>query len=139
MPRRRVSTNVLKARGSHLRHPERMRSRSTEPPYSGPLGDPPQTLHPAYRSLWFELAVLVPEGVAEHSDRWTFEVLVCLMAKFRRREAKSGEVSQLLNLLAKFGMTPSDRSRVQVPGSGSSNPQPPKDKWADFGLPARPQ
>ena len=140
MPRRRVSTKVLKARGSHLRHPERVRSRASEPKYSGPLGAPPKSLRPDFRELWFELAALVPEGVAEHSDRWTFEVLVCLMAKFRRRQAKSGEVSQLLNLLAKFGMTPSDRSRVQVPGgSGSANPQPAKDKWADFGLPARPQ
>ena len=80
------------------------------------------------RILWAELANLVPIGVGEHSDRWTFEVLVCLMAKFRSGIALGGEVSQLLSLLAKFGMTPSDRSRV----SAALPAEPKNDPWGKF-------
>jgi hypothetical protein len=83
----------------------------------------------AHRKLWYELAKIVPQGVAEHSDRWTFEVLVCLMAKFRSGAALGGEVSQLLSLLAKFGMTPSDRSRV----SATPQDEPKHDPWSKFG------
>jgi len=128
MPQRRTSSRVLKARGSHLRHPERARARAKEPKYTGPLGAPPKEMRAGHRRLWSELADLVPAGVAEHSDRWTFEVLVCLMAKFRSGMALGGEVSQLLSLLAKFGMTPSDRSRVSV-----APPRAPKsDPWSKF-------
>lgn len=133
MPQRRTSTRVLKARGSHVRHPERARARAREPKFTGPLGAPPEKMRPLHRELWFELATIVPPGVAEHSDRWTFEVLVCLMAKFREHRALGGEVSQLLSLLAKFGMTPSDRSRVNAaPQVPSKN-----DPWGKFGLPAK--
>jgi hypothetical protein len=128
MPQRRTASRVLKARGSHLRHPERIRKRVHEPKFTGPLGDPPEKMRPAHRELWAELASLVPPGVAEHSDRWTFEVLVCLMAKFRERTALGGEVSQLLSLLAKFGMTPSDRSRV----SAAPAPAAKSDPWSKF-------
>jgi len=86
------------------------------------------------RILWAELSKLVPAGVVEHSDRWTFEVLVCLMEKFRRGNALGGEVSQLLSLLAKFGMTPSDRSRVSV----ATPAQPKNDPWGKF-APAKTQ
>jgi hypothetical protein len=135
MPRRRISTKVLKARGSHLRHPERARARAREPKYTGPLGAPPEKLNAKHKALWAELSAIVPEGVPEKSDRWMFEVLVCLMAKFRAGSARGGEVNQLLNLLAKLGMTPADRSRV------APNAPPPakQDKWADFNLPAQTQ
>lgn len=89
----------------------------------------------AHKKLWFELAAIVPAGVAEKSDRWTFEVLVCLMAKFRQHVAMGGEISQLLSLLAKFGMTPSDRGRV----SPSAPPPKQNDPWAKFGVPAKTQ
>jgi hypothetical protein len=87
-----------------------------------------------HRILWAELANIVPIGVAENSDRWTFEVLVCLMAKFRSGVALGGEVSQLLSLLAKFGMTPSDRSRV----SAAPKRPPKSDPWGKF-APAKTQ
>ena len=90
------------------------------------------------RAIWIELAQLVPPRVVERSDRWTFEVLVCLMAKFRKGRAKGGEATQIINLLAKFGMTPSDRSRVSQ-GEDPENPtKKPADPWADF-APQRPQ
>jgi hypothetical protein len=89
----------------------------------------------ARKALWAELSAIVPEGVPEKSDRWMFEVLVCLMEDFRKGIARGGDVSQLLNLLAKLGMTPSDRSRV----TPNAPPSPQKDKWAEFAQPAKTQ
>lgn len=135
MPQRRVSSKVLKTRGSHKRHPERARARAREPKYTGPLGPPPEKMRDVHKALWAELSAIVPEGVPEKSDRWMFEVLVCLMADFRKGIARAGEVNQLLNLLAKLGMTPADRSRV-APNAPLS---PLKDKWAEFNLPQQTQ
>jgi hypothetical protein len=135
MPQRRVSTKVLKERGAYLRNPKRAVARAREPKYTGPLGDPPEKMSAAHKALWAELSAIVPEGVAEKSDRWMFEVLVCLMADFRKGVARGGEVSQLLNLLAKLGMTPADRSRV----AANTPPSPQKDKWAEFNLPEQTQ
>jgi hypothetical protein len=135
MPQRRVSTKVLKERGAYLRNPKRAAARAREPKYTGPLGDPPEKMSAAHKALWAELSAIVPSGVAEKSDRWMFEVLVCLMADFRKGVARGGEVSQLLNLLAKLGMTPADRSRVAVNAPSSRQ----KDKWAEFNLPDQTQ
>lgn len=135
MPQRRVATKVLKARGAYKRNPKRARARAREPKYTGPLGDPPEKMSAAHKALWTELSAIVPAGVPEKSDRWMFEVLVCLMADFRKGIARGGEVSQLLNLLAKLGMTPADRSRVAPNGP----PSPQKDKWAEFNLPQQTQ
>jgi hypothetical protein len=103
--------------------------------YSGPLGSPPAHLSAPRKKIWNELSSIVPVGTVEASDRWAFELLVCLMSKFRRGKAKAGEVTQILSQLARFGMTPGDRDRVK----SSSPPAPPKsDPWAKF-LPSLPQ
>ncbi len=65
-----------------------------------------------------------PAGVLTNCDRWAFEVLVCLMAKFRKGQAKVGELSQILNLLARMGLTPADRNRVAVTPSQSNKESP---------------
>jgi hypothetical protein len=102
---------------------------------SGPLGPPPKHLKPAQQSVWNELSLIVPEGAVQSSDRWAFELLVCLMSKFRRGMAKAGEVNQISSQLARFGMTPADRDRV------SRSPLSPgkADPWKEFGLPAQAQ
>jgi hypothetical protein len=128
MPKPRSATKALKARGSFLKHPERQRARSREPKPSGPLGPPPDELKASQKKVWRELAAIIPEGVADASDRWSFEVLVCLMGKFRRGISLGGEVSQMLSLLAKFGMTPVDRSRVAARPEPAGKIQNPWDK-----------
>jgi hypothetical protein len=106
--------------------------------FSGPLGRAPRHLHPARKKVWIELAHIVPIGTVELCDRWAFELLVCLMCKFRRGRAKTGEVTQIANLLARLGMTPADRSRVKPTQPLSSKPKP-ADPWAEFAPPSKPQ
>jgi hypothetical protein len=117
---------------------KKSRTRGAQQPaslqYSGPLGPAPAHLKPVQKKVWNELSSIVPIGTVEASDRWAFELLVCLMAKFRRGAAKAGEVSQISSHLARFGMTPADRERVNP-----SRPLLPKsDPWQKF-APARSQ
>jgi len=114
MPQNRVSTKVLKTRGSFVKHPERARERAAEPKPTGDLGPPPKGLNQRARRLWKELEHIIPPGVAASSDGWAFKMLVCLMAKFDGGRATSGESKQIESLLSKMGMTPSDRSRVST-------------------------
>jgi len=105
---------------------------------SGPLGLAPRHLTKEEKKVWYELSAIVPIGVAEASDRWAFELLVCLMRKFRSGYVKAGEVTQISNLLARFGMTPADRGRANPRPQDPAIPKK-ADPWADFAPPARPQ
>jgi hypothetical protein len=105
--------------------------------FSGPLGYAPRHLKPPQKKVWYELAGIVPPNLVEACDRWAFELLVCLMCKFRSGAAKAGEVTQIANLLARLGMTPSDRDRVN-PRNPRIPPTPkPADPYAEFTPPAK--
>jgi hypothetical protein len=98
---------------------------------SGPLGQPPAHLKPKQVELWNELSLIVPPGAVAASDRWSFELLVSLMDKFRSGKAKTADVNQLSSFLARFGLSPADRRRVS-PSSGAAAGN---DPWAKFDLP----
>jgi len=106
----------LEAAGSFIRHPERRAARALEPQPQGSLGDAPAHLNEDEQAVWAEIASLFASGVVTNQDRLAFELLACLISQFRhnREGMKSGELSLLSSLLGRFGLTPSDRSRVCV-------------------------
>lgn len=124
MARPRKPTSVLELTGQFKKHPERKRARKDEPTSNGPLGDPPKSFSSAEKSCWVEILELAHQGVLTKADRWAVEVACRIMAKIRAKDggiggrygASNGEVTQLSNLLGRFGMTPADRSKVGVPG-----------------------
>ena len=59
MARPRIDTASLHARGSFLRHPERLRARANEPIPSGELGEPPRILDRKEKAAWKYLASLL--------------------------------------------------------------------------------
>ena len=66
------------------------------------------------KKLWREFAKMVPYGVAKFCDRWAVEKLVRLFAKERKGITRVAEGTQLLALFAKFGLNPSDRTKVHA-------------------------
>ena len=76
MPKPRVPTAILEARGSFEKHPERKRARAGEPEVTGELGNAPPSLDGEEASIWTELTLLLTPGVAGRSDRSAFEELV---------------------------------------------------------------
>src|SRR5215469_3575125 len=129
MPQRRVSTQVLKQRGSFRVNPGRYKDRLAEPKPSGVLGGPPKHLTREQRKIWRELLEIIPTGVACRYDRAAVELLVALMEKLRARQASCTDLLRLESLLSRFGMTPSDRSRVRVTSTASSEGSDPLDEF----------
>jgi hypothetical protein len=117
--RPRRPTAVLRARGSFERHPERLRARSGEPKCIGSLGTPPTRLDSQEQELWMEIRELIPPGVAGQSDRFAFEELIVLYAKVRNGSAMLAEKKLLLQYLGKFGLTPSDRPKINISQTAS--------------------
>jgi phage terminase small subunit len=107
-----VPTEILDARGSFLKHPERR--RPNEPQETRLLGNAPRCLTAEQKKLWGEISHNLPPGVGKVSDRHAFEMLVRLMAKERADSINNNERGQLIKLLGSFGMTPADRSKISI-------------------------
>jgi hypothetical protein len=126
--RPRTSTAVLESRGAFVHNPGRRVARANEPRPTGQLGRPPKHLANDEKKTWRELARISPPGVLTNSDRWFAEMAVRLMTRVRQGTARTMEFSQLVQCLAKMGLSPADRSRV------SAVPPPTKEDhvWDSF-------
>jgi phage terminase small subunit len=105
-------TAILDAKGTFIKHPEY--KRPNEPIVTAPLGSPPAHLTAEQKKAWKEIAKQIPPGVAKQADRLSLEMMSVLLCKFRTGNAKAAETAQLINLLARFGMTPADRTKVSA-------------------------
>lgn len=121
MSRPRVPTEILSARGAFLANPSREKDRAHEPVPDRPLGDPPERLDADCKAVWAEIADQLPPGVACVADRTMFEVLTRLVAKLRAKKIRIMELTCLISLCGRFGMTPSDRSKVAVNAEPSNS------------------
>lgn len=121
MARPRKPTNVLRLKGADRVHPERMREREGEPENVCPIGGPPEWLDEDERKAWGDIVGQAIPGVLGGADTVSMEVAAMLLAKFRRGENTGPELSQLIKLLSQFGMTPADRSKINLPGKKKKN------------------
>jgi len=117
MPQPRVPTNLLKLRGADKRNPARLKVRENEPEPKPTIGEPPKHLSGDERKCWRELVQSAPYGVIGDCDAWSVELASCLMAQYRsdRSAMPASRLNLLHSILGRFGFTPADRSRVQVP------------------------
>ena len=101
-------------------HPERYRN---SPPKSDlPLGLAPDHMTPEGALCWAELSALALPGVLTGADRVMLELAASLLAEFRKdpAEFRAAKMGHLVGLLARFGMSPTDRQKVTAPPN--SNP-----------------
>lgn len=125
MARPRKPTAVLELTGAFQHNPDRGRDRANEPQPTGSLGEPPARWYgekfDLEREVWRDLEAEVPPNVLTNSDRQAVEVYCRHMAKFRRGDDLKGhELKAILYLQGRFGMTPSDRSKISVPKPNES-------------------
>lgn len=65
--------------------------------------------------MWREIVKMTPPGVLTGGDRFLLETLTLLLAKQRRREPLKGhELATITTALGRMGLTPSDRSRIEI-------------------------
>ena len=114
MARPRTPTPVLKLRGAFKRHPERRAAREREPEVTEPLGDAPEYFNEALRARWDEILDWAPW--LRVSDRIEVEEAARLWQDSRDGKASTAERKLLASHLIHLGLTPADRSKVQMPG-----------------------
>jgi hypothetical protein len=63
-------------------------------------------------------------GVLGEADRLALETLCRLVVEMRTdfKEMTAAKLTQMSNLLGRFGMTPSDRTKIVVPKGEKKNP-----------------
>tara|TARA_B100002003_G_scaffold193510_1_gene183019 strand:- start:2876 stop:3250 length:375 start_codon:yes stop_codon:yes gene_type:complete len=90
----------------------------------GDIGPAPESLTVEFE-IWDELVAMFPPGILGSSDRVALEVLCRLVFKMRYdfENMSAAQIARLENLLGRFGLTPSDRSKV-APQLGGKKENP---------------
>jgi hypothetical protein len=115
-------------RGAFKANPQRKRERENEPIVTEPIGDPPTTFTGDQLQAWNDIVNRCPKGVLTKADSIAVEGASRLLALERIGKASDAQGRRLDALLGKFGMTPSDRSKVSVAGK-----KKPESRWSDHG------
>jgi phage terminase small subunit len=104
------------ASGSVAKNPGRFLGRSDPPTPKAPLGKAPRHLTEQEQKVWRELSSSAPAGVLGSCDALALEIAVRLTIRMRAGKFdKTSEFTGLFNVLARLGLTPSDRNRLTGP------------------------
>jgi phage terminase small subunit len=79
-----------------------------------PIGRPPAHLQAAEKAVWAELVRVAHSGLLSRSDRLILEIAAKLIIRMRTSDAKTSEFNALLSVLAKMGMTPAARLKMNL-------------------------
>ena len=81
------------------------------------IGPPGQVLTENQRAIWDEVVGISYAGVMGEGDRIALELMCRLIEEMRLNftDMSASKLSQLNSILSKFGMTPSDRTKITVP------------------------
>jgi hypothetical protein len=114
--RPRYPTNVLNLRGAFKKHPERKAERENEPDPIGEIGNPPDHCPAEVAACWREIVGIAHKGTLCAGDRLVLEHGARILAHLRRNawDVNPAILVRWECFLGKLGMTPSDRSKVQV-------------------------
>jgi hypothetical protein len=122
MSRPRTPTKLLELKGSFKKNPGR--ARSDEPVVTESLGSVPGELSDAEIMAWNEIVAYSPMGVLTQADTIEVELAARLLAKIRAdfENVNITGLRHLHTVLGKFGMNPSDRSKLGVEKEPVYNP-----------------
>ncbi len=123
----RTPTTLLAMRGAFRTHPERKAQRKNEPIDIPGIGEPLAYFTADQREAWGWILSRCPEGVLRRSDEIAVEMAARLLAAMRAGTIDRPGLKQLDTLIGKFGMNPSERSKV----SAAKNPR--ANKFASIG------
>jgi phage terminase small subunit len=125
MPKPRKPTALLLLNGGLAHDKKRYANRTAEPVPSGELGPAPRHFNAELKAIWNELVKQIPAGVLTCADRIILELACRLTNKMRTEEFTSSNAAQLVSCLSRLGLTPADRSKVQVDPSKGKQALPP--------------
>lgn len=105
---------IAELKGAVEKNPQRY--KGYPPKLDMPLGDAPLHISESAQSCWFELSAFSPPGVLTGAERIPMELASNLLAEYRESpcDFQVGKYTHLIGLLARFGMTPSDRQKLSI-------------------------
>ena len=124
MARLAQPNELAKLKGADRVNPGRYRAK---PPKSKlPCGNPPKNMDNEAKACWFEISTKAIPGVLTYADTVLLEMASNLLAEYRDDVVgfPIGKYPHLIGCLARFGMSPSDRTKLGV--------DKPKDDDDDF-------
>lgn len=102
----------------------KQRNNPNEPTPVRGIGPPPSHLSQMQQQVWDEVVGQMYAGVLGEADRIALECMCRLIADMRMdyENFTAAKMTQLSTLCGKFGMTPSDRTKIVVPKGEKRNP-----------------
>jgi phage terminase small subunit len=134
MPTPRKSLSQLAASGTLGKNLGRYQSRiAAQPNIIRPVGKAPPHLSTGERAVWAELVRAAPPGLLQRSDRLILEVLSRLVVRMRAADPKTSELNALVNVLTKMGLTPVDRTKLNLESPPEPSVKSAEDaRWAEL-------
>lgn len=120
MGRHALPTSIKEARGSFKNHPERRPDGEFVP--TGGIGPAPDSLV-VEAEIWDEIVGTLPAGILGDTDRVALETMCKLIFKMRYDfdNMTAAQLGKLETFLARFGMTPADRTKIVMPKAKPKN------------------
>lgn len=117
----RKPTALKKLQGTDKQHPERL--NENEPVPVRGIGPNHSSLTEYEAAIWDEVVGISYAGVLGEADRIALEMMCRLIAEMRLNfeEMTAAKITQLSQLLGRFGMTPSDRTKISIPKEKNKN------------------
>jgi len=118
----RKPTALKQVQGTDKRNKTRM--NPNEPTPTRGIGPSHDSLTEYEREVWDEVVGIQYAGVLGEADRIALEMMCRLIAEMRLNfeEMTAAKITQLSQLLGRFGMTPSDRTKIVIPKGEQENP-----------------
>lgn len=98
-------------------HRNKHRNNDSAPEPARGIGPPVSCLTEMEQAVWDEVVGISCPGVLGNTDRIALEMMCRLIVEMRTNfaEMTAAKITQLSNALGRFGMTPSDRMKLNVP------------------------
>ena len=114
-------TALKQLQGTDKRNKTRM--NPDEPVPARGIGSPNKNLTAYEQEIWDEIVGISYRGVLGEADRIALEIMCRLVAEMRLNYAEftAAKITQLSQLIGRFGMTPSDRTKIVIPKEKNAN------------------
>ena len=118
----RKPTALKQVQGTDQKNKDRL--NPDEPSPTRGIGPAHKTLSGYEQEIWDEIVGISYRGVLGEADRIALEMMCRLVAEMRLDfvEMTAAKITQLSQLIGRFGMTPSDRTKIVVPKEQNKNP-----------------
>lgn len=139
MARHKQPREKAELKGSVKKNPQRYTKEEADvPKNSHGLGEPPSYLKADAKKAWRELEAHCLPGVITAAERFIFEIAACLLAEFRKDpvEFPASKFTHLVGALARLGMSPADRQKVQAQIPRNPQDEDPFTKFFNKAAPA---